>query len=92
MISLDDAKAQLRVDFNDDDASIERYIAAAAAHLRRIGVDVDADPPSEDIDVAMLLLVGHFYGNREATTIGVSVEITPLGLDRLIAPHREHGI
>ncbi|MBO1038186.1 head-tail connector protein [Brucella pituitosa] len=91
MVSLAVAKLFLRVDFDTDDADIERMIAAASDHYRSIGVDVDADPVPPAIEQAVLMLVGHFYANREAMSDfqRFSLEI---GVDRLIAPHREYGV
>ncbi|MGV0820812.1 head-tail connector protein [Martelella sp. AMO21009] len=89
MVTLADAKAHCRVDFDDDDAVIERFIAAAGAHLTSIGVDMSADPLPEPLDLAVLLLVGHFYANREATT-DEALRRIPFGVDRLIAPYREN--
>ncbi len=37
---------------------------------------------------AILLLVGHFYENREAVSMAMNVTTLPLGVDRLIAPYR----
>jgi hypothetical protein len=92
MISLADAKAFLRIDVTDDDAVVTRLIAAAGDHLASIGVDMEASPLPPAVEQAQYLLIGHFYENREATAIGVSVSVTPLGVDRLIAPYREHGV
>ncbi|WP_319519906.1 head-tail connector protein [uncultured Martelella sp.] len=89
MVTLADAKAHCRVDFDDDDAVIERFIAAASAHLASIGVDMSADPLPEPLDLAVLLLVGHFYTNREASS-AEALRRTPFGVDRLIAPYREN--
>lgn len=36
---------------------------------------------------AVLLLIGHFYENREASMVGVSVSELPLAVDSLLAPH-----
>lgn len=91
MISLVAAKLYLRVDFNDDDTDIDRMIAAASDHLKSIGIDVDADPLPPAVEQAVLMLVAHFYENREAITNSQRASLD-FGVDRLIAPHREHGI
>ncbi|TNB48989.1 phage gp6-like head-tail connector protein [Martelella lutilitoris] len=88
MVTLAAAKTHLSVDFDDDEAAIERFIAAASAHLASIGVDMNADPLPEPLSMAVLMLVGHFYMNREATADAHLIE-TPLAVDRLIAPYRE---
>ncbi len=41
---------------------------------------------SEDIKLAMMLLVGHYYLNREATT-EASLRQIPLGVKALIGPY-----
>jgi Phage gp6-like head-tail connector protein len=91
MISLADAKAYLLIEFDDDDAVLERLIAAAGDHLSSIGVDMEAAPLPPSVEQAQYLLIGHFYQHREATSTQVSASIS-FGVDRLIAPHREHGI
>lgn len=55
--------------------------------------DADGTPP--DLDQAVLLLIGHYYQNREAVT-GTEVRATPtempLGVDELLEPYRIPGI
>jgi uncharacterized phiE125 gp8 family phage protein len=50
-----------------------------------------ADVPAA-IKAAILLLVGHYYENREASVIGASVENLPMGVDALLAPYRRVGV
>lgn len=85
MITLAEAKHFLRVDADDDDAVIERLIAAASDHLASIGVDMTATPIPPSVVQAQYLLLGHFYDHSE-------LRPTDIGVDRLIAPHREHGV
>lgn len=40
------------------------------------------------IKQAILLLIGHYYANREATVPGVSIITTPLAVDALLNPYR----
>tara|TARA_R110000751_G_scaffold180038_1_gene286419 strand:+ start:29214 stop:29492 length:279 start_codon:yes stop_codon:yes gene_type:complete len=87
-ISLADAKLHCHVDFNDDDLMLTGYIAAAGDHLGSIGVDMTADPLPDAVRQAQLMLIAHFYGNREATSVD-PVKMTEIGVDRLIAPYRE---
>lgn len=100
MVSLGEAKVHLRLDTNagsadpsfeaDQDAEILRLISAAADHLTSIDVNVSADPLPPALHHAILMLVAHFYENREAA--GESMQVTPLGVSRLIAPYRSHQL
>lgn len=44
-----------------------------------------------DLALAMTLLVGHWYANREATAPSALATL-PHGVDALLAPHRQHAI
>lgn len=93
MISLPVAKLHLRVDHDDEDALIEGYIASAAAHVEqhcdRTLVETAPAGPEEmaltkDVEQAILLLVGHWYANREAVVTGTISTAVPLAVDRLL--------
>lgn len=43
-----------------------------------------------DLRLAMLLLIAHWYANREAS-VGYSLAEAPMGVDMLIAPHKVYG-
>lgn len=53
------------------------YVAGSAA----------ADVP-QAIKQAMLLLIAHWYENRESVVIGAAVSSLPMAVDALLAPHR----
>lgn len=87
MVDLAAAKAHCRIDHTEDDAAIEALIAAASDHLKSVGVDMTAPAPPA-IEHAVLMLVGHFYCNREAVA-KADVAAIEIGVDRLIHPYRE---
>lgn len=148
VVSLDEAKAHLRVDHADEDAGIAALVAVATAWLagpegwlgRSLGEQIletafpaDLDPsdrvypyppagaivaetPSADgatvtvryragyptvdgrstvpapIRHAILLMVGHLYGSRDAvTTTAAQPARLPLGVEALLAPYRIWG-
>src|SRR4051812_26918699 len=65
---------QARVDFlREEDAAREM----------RDGILIN-----EDIKVAMLLLIGHFFLNREAVTTNLTPTELPLGVRALLQPYR----
>lgn len=92
MIDLALVKLHLRVDHDEEDALIQGYLAAALEHVqqhcdRRL---VEGEPilPTEmgltqDVKHAVLLLVAHWYTNREAV-VGAAAVTVPLGVDRLL--------
>lgn len=91
MIELSLVKLHLRVDGDEEDALIEGYLNAALAHVEQHcdrvlveGVPVLPDQMAltKDVQQAVLLLVGHWYANREAVASGL-VEV-PLAVGRLL--------
>lgn len=48
----------------------------------------EADNVPDEIKHAILLLIGHLFENREATTVGVEVKSVPLGYDALLANYK----
>ncbi|HEV7417301.1 MAG TPA: head-tail connector protein, partial [Tianweitania sediminis] len=75
---------------------LARLLAASEAHLSRLlGFKADdallyPDGPPEDLKLAVLMLAGHFYENREATLVGVSAEVLPLGFLDIVREHRNY--
>lgn len=96
MLDMTAVKLHLRVDGDEEDALIGGYLEAAKAHVEqhcdRQLVDADPVEPEQmgltrDVEQAILLLVGHWYANREAVvsgTSGVGAAAMPLAVDRLL--------
>ncbi|MEX5341399.1 head-tail connector protein [Pseudomonas sp. I2] len=93
MFDLATVKLHLRVDGDEEDALIGGYIEAAKAHVEqhcdRKLVDAEPVEPDEmgltrDVEQAILLLVGHWYANREAVAVGTIATAMPLAVERLL--------
>lgn len=88
LLSLDDAKAHLRIDGNDEDELIQLYTDAAVqacltyCDLRL--VPIGAEP---SFKAAALLNLGDLYGSREAVVAGQSYGVNPTG-ENLLRPFR----
>ncbi|APC45960.1 head-tail connector II [Halomonas phage QHHSV-1] len=46
----------------------------------------------DDLTTAMLLLIGHWFLNREAVVIGSSTAEVPMAVEALISPYRHYQI
>ncbi|MCQ8300894.1 head-tail connector protein [Klebsiella pneumoniae] len=94
-------KAHLKVDGDDEDTLIAAYASASVDYVERFcdGALVETlTPPVEGetqpreviftsgIWAAMLLLIGHWYANREAAAQNLSE--VPLGVEVLLIRHR----
>ena len=93
MLDLATVKLHLRVDGDDEDLLIGGYVEAAKAyveqHCDRKLVEADPVEPEEmgltcDVEQAVLLLVGHWYANREAVAVGTIATAMPLAVERLL--------
>lgn len=87
MVTLEEAKAHCRLIEDDFDGELQIAIAASVDHLASIGVDMASDPLPPALKQATLMLVAHFFENKEAVS-DASLRMVPLGVDRLIAPYR----
>ncbi|MGE6320544.1 head-tail connector protein [Pseudomonas oryzihabitans] len=93
MIELSRVKLHLRVDHDEEDALIQGYLSAAKSHVEqhcdRTLVEANPTGPEQmlltkDVEQAILLLVGHWYANREAVVVGNAPTAVPLAVDRLL--------
>ena len=93
MFDMATVKMHLRVDGDEEDALIGGYLAAAKAHVEqhcdRKLVESDPVEPEEmgltaDVEQAILLVVGHWYANREAVVTGTIATVIPLAVERLL--------
>ena len=85
-ISVDDLKRHLNIDYDEDDqylTAIELYIQQPLSNL----ADDDGNLPS-DLKMAVRILAGGFYANREPAAFAASSEI-PYGLTFLLIQRRK---
>jgi len=96
IVTLEDAKAQIRVDFDDDDALLTAKIAAAQGHIERLlGYAIETtyggteqDPIPDALREAVLQTVSGWYESRMPTSIGDSVTEMPLSVLDIIREYR----
>jgi len=88
LVTLDQAKAHLRVDGDDEDALIETYADAA---VRSCLKNTDRELVPQDAEAvfraAALLTLGDFYANRESVVAGQSFGLSPTA-EMLLGPYR----
>lgn len=97
MIDLARLRLHLKLDGDEEDLLVLGYFEAAKAHVamhcdRELVDDVPTGPEqmgfTPDVEQAVLLLVGHWYANREAVVIGTISSAVPLAVDRLLWPRK----
>ncbi|WP_129138793.1 head-tail connector protein [Modicisalibacter coralii] len=57
-----------------------------------ITATVGYDTLPADVRLALLLLIGHWYENREQVVVGTTSSEVPLGVGSLLAPYRIHAV
>lgn len=96
LVTLDEAKAHLRVDTDDDDALITIYNEAAFDYCQNYLNVTDMSSGNGDsptvypagIRAAALLLIGDFYENRQISYIDARIADNPAVVN-LLHPYRK---
>lgn len=89
-VTLAQAKAHCRVDFDDDDEYLTHLIKAARRWAEGfLGATLTDTEVGEDIQQGILLVIGHLYANREAVTVGQPATKVPMTAEALLWPGRE---
>lgn len=92
--TLEQVKDHLRLLHDDDDALIEAKIDASQAHLEAllgyvIEDEFETVPP--DLVEAVMQLVGHWYENREASVVAVTIVETPMSVWDVVRERRSYA-
>lgn len=67
------------------------YETKAVAVTFTAGFGTAADVPA-DLKIAMLMLIGHWFSNRETVNIGNIVSSLPFGFDAFVSKYRRIGV
>lgn len=89
-VTLLQAKTHTRVTWDEEDALIAAYLAAAVAWIERFtGLELDdgvTENPAE-LDQATLMLTAWWFNNRDAANASNLAEV-PFGVEALAGPFR----
>lgn len=92
LLTLAEVKIHLRVDDSSEDTLITTYITAARQYVEgyqnRIYLSTDTEVTTEAMThlekAACLLLIGHWYENRQAVVIGAIPSDVPFSVKALL--------
>ncbi len=90
-LSLDLAKAHMKVDGTAEDELISLYLDAAETWAGNyIGHPIaDFAPVPADVKLAILKLVAFYFEVRSLATYGISVDMAPQGVTAILDTYRE---
>ena len=105
-ITLDDVKYKCRIDHDAEDTLLNLYINASYRAVEKFTdktlvfdeIPTDSDKErcillSDDINQACLMLIAHWYANRETVMANmVNVAQMPYAVDFLLQPYRYMGV
>lgn len=100
LITVAEAKAQCRIEpeLVEEDELLIGLIDAAISHIQSdinkplVAEGEEGQTLTPALKLAALLLIGHWYTNREAVVTGTIATTLPLAYESLIHPYREIAV
>ena len=87
VVTVDEAKAHLRIDHDEEDAYIDGLIAKAQAVAEDYCRVSFSDQAPEPVRLAVLLMVSHYYENRDNPDKQTYLTMR-MAFENLLYPHR----
>lgn len=91
VLTAQEVKSHLRIDQDQEDELIEGLIAqaqAVAEDFCRVSFDDDFDSPPEPVRLAVMLMVSHYYENRDNPDRQIYVTMR-MAFENLLYPYRD---
>ena len=91
VLTVEEVKTHLRIDQDHEDELIETLIAqaqAVAEDFCRVSFDADFDSPPEPVRLAVMLMVSHYYENRDNPDRQIYVTMR-MAFENLLYPYRD---
>lgn len=91
-VDLNAEPATIKIDSPPDIEEDTKVVITVTAGYRSGESPASADLVPQTIKQAILMLVGHFYENRETVNIGNITSKVPMAFEALLWPHRLAGV
>ena len=88
VVTVAEAKAHLRLESDEEDAFIESLIEQAQAVAEDYCRVTFESPAPEPVRLAVLLMVAHYYENRDTPERQIYVTLR-MAFENLLYPHRD---
>ena len=88
VVSVDEVKTHLRIDHDDEDTLIEGLIAQAQAVTEDYCRVSFGDEAPEPVRLAVMLMIAHYYENRDNPDKQVYVTMR-IAFENLLYPYRD---
>ena len=88
VVSVAEAKAHLRLESDEEDAFIESLIEQAQAVAEEYCRVTFESPAPEPVRLAVLLMVAHYYENRDTPERQIYVTLR-MAFENLLYPYRD---
>jgi len=91
-VDLNAEPATIKIDNPPDIEEGTKVVITVTAGYRSSESPASADLVPQTIKQAILMLVGHFYENREDVVVGTITAKVPMAFEALLWPHRITGV
>ena len=88
ILTIEEVKAHLRIQHDEEDELIEGFIAQAEAVAEDYCRVQFTDPAPEPVRLAVLLMVSHYYENRDNSDRQVYMTMR-IAFENLLYPYRD---
>ena len=88
IVTVDEVKVHLRIQHDEEDGYIDSLIAQAQAAAEDYCLVQFSDPAPEPVRLAVLLMVSHFYENRDNPDRQVYLTMR-MAFQNLLYPYRD---